>query len=87
MRDFAAYLKSLADDFDADHAECERQIREGKRFVESRWSSVDAGGFPRAWARWLQDGCIREGAPYAEDVDPLAWQSLPLQIHAAHLYE
>lgn len=87
MRDFAAYLEIMADDFDADRAECERQIREGKRFIEGRWSSVNIGDFLRAWARWLQDGGIREGAPFGEDIDPLTWQSLALQIHAAHLYE
>ncbi|MER7505580.1 hypothetical protein AB0L05_33355 [Nonomuraea pusilla] len=87
MRDFAAYLRLMAEDFDVDRAECERRVREGERFVEGRWSSVDVGDFLRAWADWLQDGCMREGAPFARDVDPLTWQSLALQIHAAHLYE
>lgn len=87
MRDFAAYLEIMANDFDADRAEFERQLREGKQFVEGRWSSMYVGDFLRAWAAWLQDGCIRDGAPFKEDVDPLTWQSLALQIHAAHLYE
>ena len=87
MRDFAAYLEVMADDFDADRAERERQLSEGKRFVEGRWSSMYVGEFLRTWAAWLQDGCIREGAPFKDDVDPLTWQSLALQIHAAHLNE
>ncbi|WP_180903343.1 hypothetical protein [Nonomuraea indica] len=45
------------------------------------------GDFLRTWAAWLQDGCLREGAPFKDDVDPLTWQSLALQIHVAHLYE
>ncbi|WP_328855503.1 hypothetical protein OHB01_14285 [Microbispora hainanensis] len=87
MRDFAAYLKFMADDFDADRAECERQVSEGERLGEARWSSTYVGEFLRSWAAWLQDGCIREGAPFKDDVDPPTWQSLALQIHAAHLYE
>jgi hypothetical protein len=87
LRDFAAYLKVMADDFDADQAECERQRQEGRRFVEGRWSSMYVGDFLEAWAAWLQDGCIREGAPFKGDVDPLTWQSLALQIHVAHMYE
>ncbi|SEN41413.1 hypothetical protein [Nonomuraea pusilla] len=87
MRDFAAYLEIMADDFDTDRADCERQRREGKQFVDGRWSSMYVGDFLRTWAAWLQDGCLREGAPFKGDVDPLTWQSLALQIHVAHLYE
>lgn len=87
LREFAAFLEIMADDFDADRADCDRQRREGKRFVEGRWSSMYVGDFLRAWAAWLQDGCIREGAPFKEEVDPVTWQSLALQVHAAHLYE
>ncbi|GAB2937220.1 hypothetical protein [Nonomuraea fastidiosa] len=36
VHDFAAYLETMADDFDADRADVERQIREGKRFAEGR---------------------------------------------------
>lgn len=87
MRGFAGYLEIMADDFDADRAECERQVRKGKQFVDGRWSTLYVGDFLRTWAAWLQDGCIREGAPFEGDVDPPTWQSLALQIHAAHLYE
>jgi hypothetical protein len=47
MRDFAAYLEIMVNDFDADRAESERQLREGKQFVEGRWSSMYVGDFLR----------------------------------------
>lgn len=87
VHDFAAYLETMADDFDADRADVERQIREGKRFAEGRWSSVYAGDFLRRWAAWLKGGSVGEGAPFKDAVDPPTWQSLALQVHAAHLYE
>jgi hypothetical protein len=58
-----------------------------EQFVESRWSSLYVGDFLRSWAAWLQDGCISEGAPFTDDVEPPTWQSLALQIHGAHTYE
>ncbi|GAA0947533.1 hypothetical protein [Nonomuraea longicatena] len=87
MKDFAAYLVAMADDFDADRAEFERKVQEGMPFAEGRWSSLYAGDFLRSWAAWLEDACIREGAPRKKDVEPLTWRTLARQIHAGSMYE
>ena len=42
---FAGYVEIMANDFDAHRAECEQQVREGKQFVDGRWSTLYVGDF------------------------------------------
>jgi hypothetical protein len=85
--DFAAFLHLMAEDFDVDQAECASRIQRGEKFVEGRWSTAEVGDFLRTWSAWLQDGCIRPGAPFGDLVEPPSWRGLALQIHAASNYE
>ncbi|WP_214325206.1 hypothetical protein [Nonomuraea sediminis] len=84
---FAAFLEFMARDFAEDQAECERERDAGNKYYEGRWSSTYIGDFLEAWAAWLRDGCIRDGAPFRGDVEPLTWQGLALQIRAGSMYE
>ncbi|GAA2305145.1 hypothetical protein GCM10010149_63630 [Nonomuraea roseoviolacea subsp. roseoviolacea] len=87
IADFAAFLELMAHDFAADQAECERAWNAGNKYHEGRWAHRYVGDFLEAWAAWLRNGCIREGAPFGDVVEPLTWQSIALQIRVGSVYE
>jgi hypothetical protein len=77
--DFVAYLQLLAVDFEADERELVERRGAGHFVLEGRWAHGSVAAVLDAWAAWLQDT--------QEDLEPLTWRSLALQLSAARVYE